>query len=266
MKAIRALAAAAATVLAAGCSSPAGSDPSPAPATAPSSAPVAPPSSAPAGPEPTALPPADGSPSADAAATRWLSAADLQAVLLAVRAQRGLDARLIEAAELEAQADAARAALLAADIRPAACAELAANEASAVPDGGSLALLAVTGTPDGVDTLAVASHPDPAVLAGLQDTAARLLEECSTFTMTFGGSTVTTTAASAPVPDALPGAAAVRTVSEGAGQRLETLSVSSVRGHHRVQVSVTSPADPAAAVAHAAELIEAVHTELQRLP
>lgn len=263
MRTIRTLGAAAVVMVAAACSSPA-SPPvgptDPVPAASPAAGPT---------PAPTrgATSGAAGTSSAPPADTRRLSSAELEQVLLAVRGSRGLDARLVGAAELEAQAEAARTAIGAAGIQPEACAALAADEVSAMTAGDSVALLVTGGAGSAAaETVAVVSSPDPLALAGREEAARRLLAGCSEFTMTVAGRTVTTRAEAVEVPGSLPGVTAVRTVAEGAGQQLQTLSVSSVRGHHRVQVSVTSPADPGAAVGQAAELIKAVHAELARLP
>lgn len=262
--------AAAAALLLAGCTAPEGGGEGP--EQTPSGAPAA--TASPAipslsTPSPTTAPPA-ASPGptpdpSDVVAGRHYAGPELEQALLAVRAARQPDARLVAGADLQAQASAAEAALAEAEIEPAACARLAADEAEALLQGGTAALLAL---PDGsgVETVAAVSYPDPAQPAR-QDAATRqLLEECGTFTMTLGGQQISTTAQAVPAGGDLPGLSAVRTVARAAGQSLDTLSVSAAAGHNRVQVSIAAPADQDAALREAEELIRAVLAELAALP
>jgi hypothetical protein len=184
---------------------------------------------------------------------------ELEAALVAVKADQGLQGEVANQESLRPLLEEAPDALAGVTITPEKCDVLATTDIAGVLENANMAMLMLSAT----DFLSVASHPDESVMTKQFADNSLLMEDCAEFQMETAGQIVTAT--TEPVDAETDGeqTQAFRSEITVGGEVTESTQISVVSGTTNIQITLDG-SDAAAALPEAEKLINAVLAELEK--
>ncbi|GAA1498636.1 sensor domain-containing protein [Paeniglutamicibacter kerguelensis] len=217
--------------------------------------------------------PAEAKPEATASATAGNSAkpangAQLDAQTLADIAQEiageNSDAQIIDEDAMRAQLPMAEQNMKSMKIEPAKCASIVSADLKAEFDKMNMITLALPGDTavEGVQ-VAIASYTDPADATANIEQSQKMLEDCSTFSMTMQGQKVEMKVSEITAKTKAAVTEANRSVVSVPGGEIPTIAVSAQDGRNLISVSVMGGSNEADDINQAQDLVNSVLTMIE---
>ncbi|UWX98113.1 hypothetical protein N2K95_05455 [Arthrobacter zhaoxinii] len=188
------------------------------------------------------------------------TADELEDALTAVKEAEGLTGQIANDAMVRPELGAAEDALAGIAVTPEACGELLTNGLGEKLNDGVFGIMQLSAT----DTVTIISYTDESFIEEQIKSNNQQLEDCSTFTMEANGQSLAASGKEVEATTDAPTTQAVEVMTSMGGDETTALQIAALSGTTNITVAVQDPADTAAAVADAEEIINAVLAELEK--